>query len=242
MSLAARMKTAATILTEQGPTRLLRYTAHRLVEGYYERHFGVDTGSEVMLDTLGIHDSDAVRYSPTPYPAFFRAMRLVGADLPSSVFVDYGSGLGRIVMCAASLPLARVIGIEFADELVRRCNANLERARSRFACKDTVILHANAMTWRVLPEVNIFHFYNPFLGNTLRTTVSEIARSLRNVPREAWILFGSPWEMSRIMAAGEIIPAAWVRSSQDAPWPFHKEMTDKDPNGFRYRVYRIDSR
>jgi hypothetical protein len=212
------------------------------VESYYERHFGVATGKEVMLDSLGIHDPDAVRYSPTPYPAFFRAMKLVGADLSSSVLVDYGAGLGRIVVCAASLPLAGVIGIEFAGELVRRCNGNLECARHRLACKEVAIVHGNAMTWCVPPNVNIFHFYNPFLGQTLRATVGEISRSLHNVPREVWILFGSPWEMTRIMAAGEIIPKAWVRSERDVPWPFHKEMTDRDPNGFRYRVYQIDSR
>jgi hypothetical protein len=61
MSLAARMKTVATILTEQGPARLLRYTAHRPVESYHEHQFGVDTGKDLMLDSLGIHDPDAVR-------------------------------------------------------------------------------------------------------------------------------------------------------------------------------------
>jgi len=242
MGLVTRIRTAGKILVNRGPIDLLRYTAHRLVETYHERYFGIDTGHDVFLEALGIHDPDAVRYSPTPYPAFFRAMKFVGAHLPSSVFVDYGSGLGRIVICAATLGFKRVLGIEFAADLVRRCGDNIDRARPRFACHDIEIFCTNATTWRVPPEVNVFHFSNPFLGVTLRAVVAEIARSLRETPRQAWIIFGSPWEMSRIMAAGEIIPRAWLKSSEDVRWPFHKDISKHDPHGFRYRIYRLDSR
>ena len=125
----SRLKVAVGKLKEG---ELFRYAAHRAVETYYERRFGIDTGHEVMLDTLGVNDPDAVRYSPTPYPAFFKAMKLVGANLPTATLVDYGSGLGRIVICAATLPLRKVIGVEFVHELDRRARLNIAAATARY--------------------------------------------------------------------------------------------------------------
>lgn len=215
-----------------------RYTAHRAIESYYERYFDINTGREIMLDTLGIHDPDAVRYSPSPYPGFFKAMRLVRVDSRHSTFVDYGSGLGRIVICAATWPFKRVIGVELSSELTSRAAENIERARRRLSCEIELTI-ANAARWQLPDEANILHLYNPFLNDTLRAVVSDIARSLRQAPREMWIVFGSPWQMSTLMTQGSIIPIAWQKGSDDVPWWFRK---GTDPNGYRYRVYRLDSR
>ena len=237
MGMLSRIQTAV----RMRPADLLRYTAHRAVESFCEWRFGVDTGHEVFLDTLGITDKDAVRYSPIPYPAFFKAMRSVNADLSSSIFVDYGSGLGRAVICAATLPFQRVIGVELSEELAARARRHLDTARARFACKDVSIITTNATLWRLPTESNVFHFYNPFLNETLRSVVGEIARSLRENPREAWIVFGAPWQMSRLMSSGEIIPKAWQKAESCLLFPFHKDLSPRDPNGNRYRIYRISS-
>jgi hypothetical protein len=91
-------------------------------------------------------------------------------------------------------------------------------------------------------DAKVFHFYNPFLNETLRRTVAELARSLRESPREAWIVFGSPWQMSRLLTAGEIIPLSWQKWSGNVRWPFHRDISREDPYGCRYFIYRIDPR
>ncbi len=90
--------------------------------------------------------------------------------------------------------------------------------------------------------MNIFHFYNPFLNDTLKGCIGQIAKSLRDHPREIWIVFGCPWQMSRLLAAGETIPNSWQKGTVDSRWPFHKDISAKDPSGDRCRVYRIDFR
>ncbi len=238
MGIAARLKTIRDVVRDKGLADTVRYAAHRFVENRYERRFGIDTGHEVMLDTLGVHDPDAVRYSPTPYPAFFKAMKLVGAPLEDSTFVDYGSGLGRIVVCAATLPLKHVIGVEFVPELAKRCRKNIAQATPHLRAPIDIEV-ANAATWPVPAEANILHFYNPFLNETLKGCIGQVAKSLRAHPREIWVVFASPWQYSRLLAAGEIIPKSWQRESWDARWPFHRDISAKDPNGYRYRVYRV---
>jgi len=246
MGIASRLKAEAAVLREHGPADLLlrlpRYTARRVVESYYERRFGIDTRGDLMQDTLGVHDPDAVHYAPSPYLGFFKAMGHVGADLPSSTFIDYGSGLGRIVICAATLPFKRVIGIELVEELNRRARLNIASACRQFICKDVSVITTNATRWRVPPGASVFHFYNPFLNETLRATVTELARSLRESPREAWIVFNSPWQMSTLLMADEIIPQSWQKWSGDVRWPFCRDISKTDPHGSRYFIYRIDSR
>jgi hypothetical protein len=242
MRIASQLKTAVAVLGARTPADLLRYAARRVVEIHYERHFGIDTRGDVMMDTLGVHDRDAVHYAPSPYLGFFKAMKLVGADLPSSTFADYGSGLGRIVICAATLPFKRVIGVELVEELNRRARLNIAAACNRFICKDVSVVTTNATQWGVPADANVFHFYNPFLNETLRATIAELARALRESPREAWIVFGWGEQMSRLMAAGEIIPMSWQKWSGNVRWPFNRDISKEDPYVHRYHIYRIDPR
>ena len=246
MRIATRLKAEADALREHGPVDLLmrvpRYTARRIVETYYERHFGIHTRGDLMQDTLGVTDPDAVHYAPSPYLGFFKAMKFVGANLTSSTFIDYGSGLGRIVICAATLPFKRVIGLELVEELNRRARLNIAAACSQFTCKDVSVITTNATQWRVPADASVLHFYNPFLNETLRATVAELARSLRESPREVWIVFGSPWQMSSVLTAGEIIPLSWQKWSGDVRWPFYRDFSKKDPYRCRYFIYQIDPR
>ncbi len=242
MGISSRFKTRVSVLGTRTPADLLRYMARRVVENHYERYFGIATRGDVMMDALGVHDRDAVHYAPSPYLGFFKAMKLVGSHLPSSTFVDYGSGLGRIVICAATLPFKRVIGVELVEELNRRARMNIAIARGRFTCKDVSVVTTNAMHWRVPADADVFHFYNPFVNETLRATIAELARSLRESPREAWMVFGFPWQMSHLLTAGEIIPLTWQKWSGDLLWPFNKDGSKEDPLVHRYFIYRIDSR
>jgi hypothetical protein len=233
-----RIKTAAKLIKEQGIGQTIRYARLRRVEERFEKRFGIRTGGQIYLETLGINDPDAVRYAPTSYPGFFNAMSHVGKI--DGTFVDYGSGLGRTLVCASTLHFKRVIGIEFAAALVDRARANLSKASKYITCPIEIIC-TNAATWQVPDDVTVFHFYNPFRKQTLRAVISDIARSLREQPREAWIVFAFPWEMEPLMRSGEVIPITWQKKTADEMWPLHP-ILENDPNGNRYRVYFLDSR
>jgi hypothetical protein len=233
------LSTALRIARNQGTGDLLRYVGHRAIEEYYERRFGVRTGGEIDLNIFGIHDPDAVRYSATPYPAFFKAMRLL-PDVTGQTFVDYGSGQGRVVICAATYPFKSVIGIELAQELSRQARLNCEAARPRFRCSDVQLLTMNATNWEIPDDVTVFHFYNPFLSQTLENVIGGIASSLRNHPRTAWLMFACPWWLRPLIAQGAI-PHDWIKSARDARWPFTRDITDKYPDADLYRIYKLDS-
>jgi hypothetical protein len=236
---AARMlKTEGAVYTfRQARTRLLLYARARLTEELYERRFGIRTRGKLSLESLGINDPDAVWYAPTSYPAFFNAMRHVPV---SGAFVDYGSGLGRTLVAAGTFPFNRVTGVELSPSLVERSLQNLAKARGTI-CQNIEVVCTNAAHWHVPSDVTVFHFYNPFLKQTLRTVVGNIAESLREARRQAWIVFANPWGMAPLMRSGEVIPHDWQRYTVDEIWPLHPVPRD-DPDGARYRVYALDSR
>jgi hypothetical protein len=241
----SRIKNAARMLKTEGPgytfrtarTRLLLYIRARFSEEMYERRFGIKTRGRISLEFLGIDDPDAVWYAPTSYAAFFFAMRHVPI---SGAFVDYGSGLGRTLIAAATFPFNRITGVELSQSLVRNSLENVAKAR-RIVCQNIEVVCTNAAHWHVAPDVTVFHFYNPFLKQTLRTVVENIAQSLREAPRQAWIVFANPWGMAPLMRSGEVIPHEWLKNTIDEIWPLHPPPKN-DPDGARYRIYALDSR
>lgn len=178
---------------------LVRRSTLAATERYYEHRLGIRTRTQIDMASVGIHDPEAVVCSPVPYSAFFRAMSRVGAQYESSTFVDYGCGLGRPVCCAALFPFRRVVGVELSPQIAARARTNLSSARRHFRCRDVQIVTANAMEWSVPADASVFHFYNPFIGRTLRTVFREIARSMREAPRLAWVLGAEPWQVGAIM-------------------------------------------
>jgi SAM-dependent methyltransferase len=230
--------TAVRMIRDEGLRQTARYIRARLIEARYERQFGIRTHGQIFMESLGVHDPDAVFYLPTPYPGFFAAMKHVAVD---GAFVDYGSGLGRILVAAATFPFTRVTGVELSPELVERCRENIAGAR-RLVCRNIEVIRSNAADWHVPGDVTVLHFYNPFLKQTLRAVVADIARSLREVPRQAWIMFGYPHEMDSLMRAGELIPTKWQKHATDQAWPLHPDLRSHPPGHNRYRIYRLDSR
>src|SRR3712207_1940229 len=87
-----------------------------------------DTGVQVDRDELGIDDPKYNRYEASAWRWVPRALRgrKVG---PDDVFVDLGSGKGRVVLAAARFPFKRVIGVEIAESLNEVARANVEAAR-----------------------------------------------------------------------------------------------------------------
>ena len=235
--MSGTITTITRLLRSDGIVATIRYAGARLIEEGYERRFGVRTRGQILLESLGISDPDGVWYAPTSYPGFFRAMKHVPAR---GAFVDYGSGLGRILVAAATFPFSRVTGVEFSESLVQRSRENLARSRG-CVCRRVEVVCANAVDWRVPDDVTVFHFYNPFLGATLRAVVRDIARSLRAAPRRAWIVFAYPCEMEPLMQSGAVIPHVWQASVIDEVWPVHPVLKNEPAGGNRYRVYAIDS-
>jgi hypothetical protein len=238
MVIGGRLKDAIKYVRSRGVREFCGYAQYRVSERWHERYFGIDTEVGVELRTLGIVNPDSIDYWPTPYQAIKAAMRRIRIS-NTDVFIDYGSGKGRIVTVAATFPIRRVVGIELSPVLAAKARDNLIKAQNRRRCERVDVLNLDAINFALPNDATILHFFNPFHGETLRRVVAKIRESLETVPRELVILFANPMFMEQLLQIDGTIPRGWILGRDDVLFCHHDH---RDPDHNRYRIYRIDSR
>jgi SAM-dependent methyltransferase len=167
---------------------MLGSVAYGVSEYLHERWYGIRTAGLVMPDDLG----DAGHaYFPISYLDLKRIMRRVEVR-PGDVFIDFGSGMGRVPIFAATLPFSRVIGVELSGELNAIALQNLERARGRLLCQDVSFVECDARDYEIPADASVIYFFMPFGLDILREVVANILESQRREPRRVDILYGYP--------------------------------------------------
>ena len=103
---------------------VVRASKNRLAWLVFERGLA-DTGGTVEVEELGLEDPDHKRYEASSWTWVRRALRRCQVR-PTDVFVDFGSGKGRVVWQAAQYPFARVVGVEISAQLNAVARRNIE--------------------------------------------------------------------------------------------------------------------
>lgn len=180
---------AAGLVRQGGLRRLPQYLTYGLSELYNERRLGIHTLGYLDENQLGFTSKDNCIYAPTAYRDFHKAMKLLPLHEGLDTFVDYGSGMGRAVVLAATYPLRRVIGVEYSQPLHAIAQNNVDRARSKLRCDRVELLNMDAAKFDVPSDVTIAYFYNPFRGELLRQVMANLRRSLQESPRILYVVF-----------------------------------------------------
>jgi len=171
-----------------GVLGFLQELRDRVTNHYYERRIGVETTGTVKVKDLGFANAEFRQYDPLGYREIYSALEKIPLDKSQTTFLDYGSGKGRAVIVAATLPFRRIIGIEISDRMLAIAKKNLATMRhKRCQCVELVLMDA---TQYVVPrDVNLIYFFNPFVGQILQMVVGNIYDSYKQSPREIYIIF-----------------------------------------------------
>jgi hypothetical protein len=172
---------------------LRRAAARRVLE------HGMDT-AETSLELEHFH-TDRSQYSPSGWQFLRRAMRVVPVG-PDDVFVDFGSGKGRVVYQAAKRPFKRVIGVEVSPALNDVARRNIEYVRPRLRCRDVELIACDALEWEIPDDLTVAYFYHPFTGDTFRRVIANIAASLERRPRRFDVIYVCPQNEDVLLEAG----------------------------------------
>ncbi len=197
-------------LRREGPAPSLRYAVHRLHAEYWERRLGIRSFGGYRLETEGVVDRDDHDYAPESYLDFHRSMRWLSADERRGVFLDCGSGKGRIVLAAARFPFRRVIGVEISPVLTRIAERNLEAARPRLRCRDVGFVTVDATAYEFPDDLTCLFVYNPFVGTVLAAVVENLRRSLARAPRRLALIASNPDHFEKALAG-----AAWIAKTDE---------------------------
>ncbi|MGX5827216.1 class I SAM-dependent methyltransferase [Mesorhizobium sp. 43Arga] len=168
--------------------------ADRLARTWDRRH-GVDTAGSIQLGALNVvgphraMGNEAVCTSPRTFDFI---MKSLPRDLQNHTFIDIGSGKSRTLLLASQYPFAKIIGVEFARELVDIARSNIERfSAPSQKCRALSVVEADAATY-VFPEVPlVVYFYNPFSKDVFDIVLKNLVSSLERQPRDCFIVYGS---------------------------------------------------
>jgi hypothetical protein len=197
-----------------GAVKSVRHLVYRLSERYHDWRFGVSTDAYVEPDDFGIKDGECHCYSATNYRRFRQLMSHVNIRPGQDVFLDYGSGMGRVVMLAATYDFRRVIGVELSPSLNEIATRNIENARSRLRCQNVELHTVDARQFVVPPDATVFYFWSPFGGDILKTVFENIRRSVQEAPRNVTILYIYAPGMSCLHGLMDQMPWLQVRTEE----------------------------
>lgn len=102
---------------------------YRADDSAFDRQHGTDTRAVLAMR---FDDAPApgqvVRSGPT-HPAVLRnILENLGAEPRDFTFVDFGSGKGRALLCAAAFPFKRIVGVEWSPDLCAIARRNIENS------------------------------------------------------------------------------------------------------------------
>ena len=142
-----------------------------------------------------------VDYRPSGWLSLRRILRRseIGAD---DVFVDFGSGAGRVVLQAAGYPFRAVIGVELSQKLHELAEANVDRASAGFRAQRVELVNCDVLQFDVPDDITFAYFYNPFTGLIFAAVLEKLRASLDKNPRRLRVIYVNPVEEQALLAAG----------------------------------------
>ena len=185
----------------------------------------VDTAGEVGFDELehrgriGFFD-----YTATDWITVRRGLAYLDIG-PDDVFVDLGSGKGRVVLMAAMHPFKRVIGVELSAKLNTIARTNVERTIQRLRCQDVELVLADAAEYELPDDVTVVFLNNPFGRGPFEAVIRGLTASQERRPRTLRILYVAPYEDAALVATGRVRRVKYWRSHLMALYELRPDST-----------------
>jgi hypothetical protein len=196
-AVATSARAAAFYASELTPSQRRFRRQERESDAEFDMRFGVRTGGMISLaDLLILPTRSRVfgqAYGPTPERAFTEMLSAVPRDFKDFVFIDFGSGLGRVLLLASEYPFQAIRGVEFSPDLHKIACDNIRSYRSQTQkCADIASVCQDAAEYEIPEERAVFYFYNPFLEPVMARVIQNIEQSLHRNPREAYLIYYNP--------------------------------------------------
>lgn len=187
------------------------------IDRRFDRRANIDTGGRMHLHDLTIESDntdfgdDELIYFALPILALRSMNAVLPKDVSDVVFVDFGSGKGRVLTYASTMNFKKIIGVEFAAELHERAVANIERSRHpKQQCFDIEVLHIDAVDFAIPDENCVFFLFNPFEADVLRHVVDNIHASHARNPRSMYVVYHNP-QYASVFDESPIFERVWSR-------------------------------
>lgn len=162
------------------------------IDYYFDLKYKTDTFSWVELDDLNIDNSKkkhAEMYQQTyavPLKELFSKLRFT----PDKIFVDFGSGKGRVLLIAAQSGFNEVRGVEISPVLCDIATKNITIYKKATQNKtDFIVVNSDIVDYKFDDKEQVFFLFNPFDAHVTKQVVENILESLQRKKRKIWIIY-----------------------------------------------------
>jgi len=175
-------------------SRIYLHIARWITDTGFDRKYGTDTADVIELKDLQIEGTDINRatwYEPISHKMYYAIMNYISIQHDQYIFVDIGSGKGKVLLLASKFPFVKIIGVEFAQQLNSIAQQNIRNySDAEQQCYDMETKCIDAVKYD-LPEENlVLFFYSPFSdAQIMRRILDNITLSLENHSRHIIIIF-----------------------------------------------------
>ncbi len=192
-------------------------TLRRALVRTLERRARIRTTADIPPEALGF-ESGYLGYMASSWTTLSRILRRSEVTR-DDVFVDFGSGMGRVLYQAAMrYPFRRVEGVELSPELTAVAQENLDRSRDKFRARDIRLVTCDVLEYEIPDDLTIAYLYNPFEGDVFQSVVDGLVASVQRRPRRLRVIYLNALEEQRLLDAGfrEVRRLRGIRG--DGPW------------------------
>jgi SAM-dependent methyltransferase len=132
-------------------------------------------------------------YQPTDPALFHEMLDKLDIDFRQFVFIDIGSGKGRVLLMAADYPFRKIVGVELLPELHRIAQENIRKYKSESQkCFSIESVCRDARDFVFPPEPMVLYLFNPLPEWGLVTLLANLERSLAQDPSPLFVLYHNP--------------------------------------------------
>lgn len=177
----------------------------RSVDRAFDGAHGIDTGGITQLKKLGVPRaswSESVPHIAVDPDEFTSGLQAIDFDLANLTFIDLGSGKGRALLLASDYPFRRIIGVEFAEPLVRTARANIRHLGEHQDVSRINIVHSDVLEYDLPDEPLLIFLYNPFGASIMERVAERTRASLSSAPRDVVVLYLNAFHVDAWIRAG----------------------------------------
>jgi predicted RNA methylase len=118
------------------------------------------------------------------------AIRQLPRDLGEYVFIDMGSGKGRVLLTAAQFKFGRVIGVEFAEELHKQAQQNISTFTGPRQTREIQSVLSDAREFEIPEEKCVVYVFGAIaqFSELFEVVLRNLGQSYLRVPRAMFVV------------------------------------------------------
>lgn len=160
--------------------------------------------SAEQLAASGANAQFGVEYAPTPGESLRLLLRALPIDPSEFVFIDLGSGKGRVVCLASLFLFKEVIGVEFSRTLHEQSVQNVASvtATNLPQCPKVTSLCADAPQFEFPPSDLVLFLDNPFGEPVLEKVLENLQGWYGEGGRKIYLIYYNPAHEDVVRTSG----------------------------------------